>query len=106
MNDRAISVDESIFDVCTTHPEVVDIMAGLGFDEITRPGRLATVGRFMTLAKGCRHKGITLDAVVDALRQSGFEADPQGAMPLLPASFPRTCGTLARSSLTTGARRS
>lgn len=78
MNDRAISVDESIFDVCTTHPEVVDIMAGLGFDEITRPGRLATVGRFMTLAKGCRHKGITLDAVVDALRQSGFEVEGRG----------------------------
>lgn len=72
MPEKSIDLDASVYEICTTHPEVKDIMAGLGFDEITKPGRLATMGRFMTIPKGCEHKKIELAPVVAALRAAGF----------------------------------
>ena len=43
--------------------EIISIMVEIGFENITKPGVLQTVGRVMTLPKGCRMKGISLDTV-------------------------------------------
>lgn len=53
---KALKLDESIFELVTRHPEVVEIMVELGFRDIAKPGMLQTAGRFMTLSKGMKLK--------------------------------------------------
>lgn len=88
---RQIDLDRTVFETCSEFPEVKDLMAGLGFDEITKPGRLQTMGRFMTLRKGAGHKGVDLDAMVAAFQKAGFEVagfEPATASEPVAASEP------------------
>ncbi|QUL55175.1 DUF1858 domain-containing protein [Paenibacillus tritici] len=70
---KVLKLDEPIFELVTRHPEAVEIMVGLGFRDITKPGMLQTAGRFMTLSKGIKLKKIELETVRLAFQQHGFE---------------------------------
>lgn len=59
--------------LCAKFPELIDILYKLGFTEITKPGMLATAGRFMTIPKGAAMKRIDMDTILEALGESGFE---------------------------------
>lgn len=71
--EKMLKMDESIFDMVSRHPEVIDIMVELGFKDIANPGMLQTAGRFMTLAKGIKLKKINLDVVILTFKRHGFE---------------------------------
>lgn len=70
--DKIISLTSSVYDLCKNYPEVKDLMASIGFDEITKPGRLQSMGRFMTIPRGCEYKHLELSDVVDAFVAAGF----------------------------------
>lgn len=70
---KALKLNESVFELVTRHPEVVEIMVELGFRDIAKPGMLQTAGRFMTLSKGMKLKKIELETVRLAFQQHGFE---------------------------------
>jgi len=70
---KVLRMDESIFDIVSRHPEVIDIMVELGFKDITKPGMLQTAGRFMTLSKGIKLKKMNLDTVMLTFERHGFE---------------------------------
>jgi DUF438 domain-containing protein len=72
IDSKTIDLDAAVLETCTKFPEVKDVMAGIGFDEITKPGRLQTMGRFMTLRKGAEHKGVDLNKMVAAFQAAGF----------------------------------
>ena len=55
---KKIDLNWSVYDITKTYPEVIDIMANLGFDEIKKPAMLNSVGRIMTIPKGAKAKGI------------------------------------------------
>ncbi len=55
------------------HPEVADILQGLGFVEILKPGMLQTVGRIMTVKKGAQMRGIAYSTVTAAFIARGYE---------------------------------
>lgn len=67
-----IDLDKSVYEICTKFPAIKDLMAENGFKEITEPGRLQTMGRFMTIPKGCAHKGVDLEELKDVFRAHGF----------------------------------
>ncbi len=67
-----IDLDKSVYEICTKFPAIKDLMAENGFKEITEPGRLQTMGRFMTIPKGCAHKGVNLEELKDVFRAHGF----------------------------------
>ena len=46
---KKIDLNWSVYDITKTYPEVIDIMANLGFDEIKKPAMLNSVGRIMTI---------------------------------------------------------
>ncbi|WP_339318080.1 DUF1858 domain-containing protein [Paenibacillus sp. FSL R10-2734] len=71
--EKALRMDESIFDMVSRHPEVIEIMVELGFKDIAKPGMLQAAGRFMTLSKGIKLKKIDPDTVELAFEQHGFE---------------------------------
>lgn len=76
-----IDLDKSVYEICTKFPAIKDLMAENGFKEITEPGRLQTMGRFMTIPKGCAHKGVDLEGLKDVFRAHGFiiKGDPVAA---------------------------
>ncbi|AIQ33338.1 hypothetical protein R50345_00885 [Paenibacillus sp. FSL R5-0345] len=71
--EKVLRMDESIFEMVSRHPEVVEIMVELGFKDIAKPGMLQTAGRFMTLSKGIKLKKMDLETVRLAFERHGFE---------------------------------
>jgi hypothetical protein len=71
--EKIIDISKSVHELCTTYPEVKEIMAELGFEDIIKPGMLNTVGRFMTIPKGSAMKGISLDKVKEVFEGKGFK---------------------------------
>ncbi|MGN0072150.1 MAG: DUF438 domain-containing protein [Atopobiaceae bacterium] len=69
---EAIDLDASVYETCTAHPEVKDLMAEAGFTEIVKPGMLQTMGKFMTIRKGCGVKGVDLDELVRTFQAHGL----------------------------------
>ncbi|MEN1936872.1 DUF1858 domain-containing protein [Paenibacillus sp. 102] len=69
---KQINFHHTVYDLTTQHPEIIPILKKLGFENITKPNMLQTVGRVMTIPKGCRMKGISLDTVKEAFQNSGF----------------------------------
>ncbi len=72
---RTINLQRSVHDLCTEYPELIEFMKDAGFPDIVKPGMLATAGRFMTLPKGAKMKGIELEQLVEKLRALGFEVE-------------------------------
>ncbi len=72
MSDKYVDVDDTVLTICSDYPEIKEIMASVGFSQIVKPGRIQTMGRLMTLRKGCLVKGIPLEIVVAALEDHGF----------------------------------
>ena len=52
METIQIDLNETVFALCTKHPDLIGILSDLGFTDITKPGMLQSAGRFMTPAKG------------------------------------------------------
>lgn len=72
MNHLTIGLEDSIEKIVTKHPEAVDILKGLGFDQITNPMMLKTVGRVMTLPKVAKAKDVSLEKILQAFRDQGI----------------------------------
>ena len=70
---KKIDISLSVYELIKTWPEIKEIMAGLGFKDILRPGMLETAGRFMTLKKGAKLKKIDFADIEKAFCDNGFE---------------------------------
>lgn len=73
MKSNQIDLNKSVFELCAENPELPELLAELGFKDITKPGMLSTVGRFMTIPKGALMKKIDLNAIKDTLKAHGYE---------------------------------
>ena len=74
MEQTHIDLNETVYSLCTKHPELVTILSELGFTDITKPGMLQSAGRFMTPVKGAALKHIALDDMVKTLAACGYRA--------------------------------
>ena len=70
---KTLDLNKSVYELTQEYPEVVDIMAALGFTDITKKAMLLSVGRVMTIPKGAKMKGIPMEQVVAAFREKGFD---------------------------------
>lgn len=73
MADKKLDLTKSVFELSKEYPELPDQLAELGFKDITKPGMISTVGRFMTLPMGATAKKIDFDMVKKALKDKGYE---------------------------------
>jgi len=71
--ENIIRLDQTIFEISQKYPEVVDIMAEIGFKDITNPKMLKTVGKYMTIGKGTKLKNKDLDDIKEVFKGYGFE---------------------------------
>ena len=78
---KKIDFSRSVYELTKEYPELIDIMKGLGFTEITKPFKLHTVGKMMTIPKGAKMMNIDMFEVVKTLTVNGFEI--VGDMPVV-----------------------
>ena len=64
MEQTTIDLNETVYSLCTKHPELIDLLRELGFADITKPGMLQSAGRFMTPAKGAALKHIAISEIL------------------------------------------
>ena len=74
-------MSKSVYELTQEYPEVVDIMAALGFTDITKKAMLLSVGRMMTIPRGAKMKDISMEKIVAAFREKGFEVAENGSTP-------------------------
>lgn len=79
--EKKLDMSKSVYDLVQEYPEVIDIMKGLGFTEITNKVMLHSVGKIMTIPKGAKMKGISMIDIVGAFMKAGFALE--GDMPNL-----------------------
>jgi hypothetical protein len=72
MSEKVIQLSKSVYELCQQYPELPQILHDLGFTDITRPGMLVSVGRFMTLVKGAAAKKIDIEVLKQQLEEQGF----------------------------------
>lgn len=77
--EKKLDLSKSVYDLVKEYPEVIDIMKGLGFSEITNKVMLNSVGKIMTIPKGAKMKGISMIDIVGAFMKAGFTLE--GDMP-------------------------
>ncbi len=70
--DKTLDLSKTVYELGTAHPDLLPIMARMGFPEIVTPGLLNTAGRFMTIPKGAKMKGVDLEELKQAFREGGF----------------------------------
>ena len=79
--EKKLDLSKSVYDLVQEYPEVIDIMKGLGFTEITNKVMLHSVGKIMTIPKGAKMKGISMMDIVGAFMKAGITLE--GDMPNL-----------------------
>lgn len=47
--NKKIYLSKTVYELCKEYPEIADILSGLGFHDILKPGMIQTAGRFMTI---------------------------------------------------------
>jgi len=78
---KKLDLNKSVYELTKEYPELIDIMAGLGFTEITKRAMLNSVGKLTTIPKGAKMKNIPMMDVVTTLMANGFEL--VGKMPAI-----------------------
>ncbi|BAK46715.1 hypothetical protein CXIVA_07480 [Clostridium sp. SY8519] len=70
---KKIDLTRTVFELTKEYPELIDLMAELGFTEITKKPVLHSVGKIMTIPKGAKMKNISMADIAAALMKNGFE---------------------------------
>ena len=77
---QELDLSRSVHDLAAQNPGFTQVMASIGFTDITKPAALETVGRVMTVPRGCAIKGISLDDAVRAFEDAGFVVANAGGL--------------------------
>ena len=70
---KEISLDTNLYELIKQHPDLKEIMFELGFTEIIKPGMLNTVGRMMSLRKGCNFRKIEISELIKKFEQHNYK---------------------------------
>jgi hypothetical protein len=69
---KRIDPDSTVADLTEQYPELVDALADLGFLGVRSEATRRSVGRLITLRRGCGIQGKRLEDVAQALGLKGF----------------------------------
>lgn len=70
-----ITTDDTIYTLCTAYPQAIGLLTDFGFTQIKQPMMVQTVGRYMTLRKGCEMRGFDLESLVSYLKSHGVSVE-------------------------------
>ncbi|MGX7198395.1 DUF1858 domain-containing protein [Enterococcus nangangensis] len=69
---KILDLNDSVYTLVQTYPEVKEHLVALGFKDIQNPGILNTMGRYVTIPKGARMKKKDLTAIIRYFEAQGF----------------------------------
>ena len=72
---NTISSEDTIYTICNAYPQVIDLLYDFGFTQIKQPMMIQTVGRYMTLKKGCEMRGFDYEELVILLQSQGLHME-------------------------------
>ena len=72
---KELNLNQKVFELCETYPELIEILSNVGFTEITKKNALQTVGKWMTIPKAAKLRGIDMADIVAALEEAGFSVE-------------------------------
>ena len=72
MEQKTLDLKQSVHSLCKEHPELMGLLASIGFQDITKPGMLSSAGRFMTIPKGAALKKLDMEKIKRQLSENGF----------------------------------
>ncbi len=72
MDDKVIGLNKTICKFCSADKCIIPIFIEAGFVDITKPGMLATAGRFMTMPKGAMLKRLGIETVKRIFINHGY----------------------------------
>jgi hypothetical protein len=67
-----IDPDRSVHDLTEANPGLIPVLKALGFAGVGNSIARNTVGRTVTLRKGCERQGKDINEVIRALAENGF----------------------------------
>lgn len=70
---RVIDFNKTVYELCSENENIVEILAEIGFKDITKPGMINTAGRFMTIPKGAKAKGFDFDEIKKEFIKRGYD---------------------------------
>ena len=79
-----IDPDRTIADLTEQYPDLISVLADIGFAGVRNPATRKSLGRMITLRKGCGIQRKSLDEVAAALLAAGFQisaAPPEDSHP-------------------------
>ncbi len=79
MEDKVLDLNKTVYELCAADSGIAKILAEVGFVDITKPGMLATAGRFMTVAKGAALKKINIETIKQAFIAHGYQIREESA---------------------------
>ncbi|KKK63244.1 hypothetical protein LCGC14_2996250 [marine sediment metagenome] len=68
-----IDVNKTLYELTVQYPELIDILADLGFMGVKNPIVRKTLGKKTSLREGCKKQGKNLDEVKAKLEKKGFK---------------------------------
>ncbi len=72
MADKILDLNLTVYELCTADSGIIPLLEEAGFPDITKPGMLATAGRFMTIPKGATFKKLDLENIKLLFTQHGY----------------------------------
>ena len=69
---KEIDLNKSLFELTEEYPELISVLAGIGFAGVTNEAMRTSHGKEMTVITGCGHLGIDLEAAKATLAEAGF----------------------------------
>ena len=70
---KEIDVNKTLYELTVQYPELIDILADLGFMGVKNPIVRKTLGKKTSLREGCKKQGKNLDEVKARLEKKGFK---------------------------------
>lgn len=82
---KSLDLSKSVYELLQQYPELKETMIEIGFEDLSNPAKLNTIGRIMTIPKGCLVKGFEIPVVLKQLEDAGYE--PEGKKPAFVSKF-------------------
>ena len=72
---KLITHENTIYEIYSHYPQAMDILYEFGFTQIKQPMMIQTVGRYMTLKKGCEMRGFDYEKLACLMRSKGLPVE-------------------------------
>ncbi|SNS25405.1 protein of unknown function [Anaerovirgula multivorans] len=70
---KIVDLNKTIYELHKSNPDIIEIMKKIGFEDVAKPGMINTAGRFMTISKGAKMKGVDINKIKEVFIEHGYQ---------------------------------